>query len=153
MGVFSMLLSPGQVFLSIATCATVYGIGLVIYRLFFHPLRNFPGPKLAAATKWYEFYFDLVKGIGGQFAWEIDRMHEVYGRHSTQSEGAFETDRVTGPIIRITPDELHVRDPEWVDVLYAANPTHRNKYPPFAAMTGNPESCKQHLPNLTMIAS
>lgn len=35
-----------------------------------------------------------------------------------------------------------MRDPEWVDVLYAGNPTHRDKYPPFAAMTGNPESCK-----------
>lgn len=58
---------------------TVYGISLAIYRVYFHPLSKYPGPKLAAATLWYEFYFDVVKR--GRFAWEIKRMHEVYGTY------------------------------------------------------------------------
>jgi hypothetical protein len=49
----------------------------VIYRLYLSPIAKFPGPKFAAATDWYEFYYHVVKD--GQFGREVDRMHLVYG--------------------------------------------------------------------------
>lgn len=55
----------------------ICAIYTIIYRLYFHPLAKYPGPKLAAITLWYEFYFDIIKG--GRFPWEIERMHSIYG--------------------------------------------------------------------------
>jgi hypothetical protein len=57
----------------------LWKVATFVYRLYFHPLRKFPGPRLAAMTSLYTFYFNVVKG--GMFVWEIDRMHRQYGEH------------------------------------------------------------------------
>lgn len=49
----------------------------LIYRVYFHPLSKIPGPKLAAATSAYIFYFNVIKQ--GTFIWQLERLHEVYG--------------------------------------------------------------------------
>lgn len=54
-----------------------YTSTLVTYRLYFSPLSGFPGPKLTAATGWYEIYYQLVKG--GQFFRKLPEWHEKYG--------------------------------------------------------------------------
>ncbi len=91
------------------------------YRLYIDPLSKFPGPRLAAATRLYEFYFDIVKG--GQYTFEIGRMHDEYG-----------------PIVRISPYELHCNDPDFIDILYAGGSQKRNKYSFFTRLFGNPQS-------------
>lgn len=52
-------------------------ITVVVYRLYFSPLAEFPGPRLAALTLWYEFYYDVVKR--GRYTWKIMEMHAQYG--------------------------------------------------------------------------
>jgi hypothetical protein len=53
-------------------------IGLLsIYRLFLSPLAQIPGPKLAAVTRLYEMYYDLVKE--GQMPWKLQELHKHHG--------------------------------------------------------------------------
>lgn len=54
-------------------------LGTVVYRLFFHPLAGFPGPKLAAATGWYLAYFDMLVDPGAQVMFELQRLHRIHG--------------------------------------------------------------------------
>lgn len=56
----------------------IYCVLLVVYRLFFHPLRHIPGPRLAAVTYWYEFYEDVV--LNGHFIYSSPVLHAKYGR-------------------------------------------------------------------------
>ena len=55
----------------------IYALITVIHRLYFSSLAGFPGPKIAAATGWYEFYFDIIKR--GKYIYEIEKMHHKYG--------------------------------------------------------------------------
>lgn len=100
-----------------------YCLAIVIYRIFFHPLANFPGPKLAACTLWYEFYYDAM--LGGQWVWEIQRMHNKYG-----------------PIVRINPHELHIMDSTFYNAIYApaGGSKKRDKYAWWCGMAGAPGS-------------
>ena len=48
-----------------------------VRRLYFHPLAHIPGPKLAALSWWYEFYFDVVQQ--GKYVFQIQELHKQYG--------------------------------------------------------------------------
>ncbi|KAH8701276.1 putative cytochrome P450 [Phaeosphaeriaceae sp. PMI808] len=103
-----------------ATCI-VYTVVLVIYRLYFSPIARFPGPKLAAITGLYEFWYDAIRG--GKYLWEVEKMHEKYG-----------------PVVRIRPDEIHISDPDFYGVLYASGQERRDKVKKNARQFGAPDS-------------
>lgn len=79
--------------------ASFYVIVGAIYRLIYSPIARYPGPRLAALTFWYEFYYDVV--CKGRYTWKIQELHQTYG-----------------PIVRINPKELHVADPAFYDSVY-----------------------------------
>jgi hypothetical protein len=47
------------------------------YSVYLGPLSKFPGPKLAAATLWYEFYYDVI--LKGNYTFKIKELHRKYG--------------------------------------------------------------------------
>ncbi|KAL1598668.1 hypothetical protein SLS60_007808 [Paraconiothyrium brasiliense] len=81
-----------------AVAGVVYTAILVAHRLLFSPLAKFPGPKIAAVTSWYEFYHDYFRR--GKYVFKIKEMHDRYG-----------------PIVRITPHELSIHDPEFYNSI------------------------------------
>ena len=52
-------------------------LALAVDRLWFSPLSRIPGPRLAAATGLYEFYYECI--LGGKYIFEIEKMHQQYG--------------------------------------------------------------------------
>ncbi|EFR03531.1 benzoate 4-monooxygenase cytochrome P450 [Nannizzia gypsea CBS 118893] len=103
-------LLPVHLLALVVVSAFAYVIGDVIYQLRFSPLSKFPGPKIAAVTYLYEFYYDAV--LKGRYIFKVKELHERYG-----------------PIIRISPRELHISDPHFYSVLYShSNPRDKEYY-------------------------
>jgi hypothetical protein len=55
-----------------------YRLSIALYNISsFHPLSQFPGPKIAAASYLYEAYYDWWRV--GRYGRVIARMHKKYG--------------------------------------------------------------------------
>ncbi|ETS81109.1 hypothetical protein PFICI_06111 [Pestalotiopsis fici W106-1] len=86
-----------------------YRIALALWNISpLHPLSRIPGPKLAAATYLPEFYYDAIRF--GRYTQQIKKMHDEYG-----------------PIVRISPHEVHCADSAFVDEIYAVGGRKRDK--------------------------
>ncbi|KAJ5206527.1 Cytochrome P450 E-class group I [Penicillium cf. griseofulvum] len=109
-----------QPIVAITVAGVIYAVSLAAYRLWFSPLARFPGPKLAALTMWYEFYYDSF--LEGQYTFRIAEMHRKYG-----------------PIVRISPFELHIDDPDYYEILYSQHKP-MNKSILLTGMFGAPAS-------------
>ncbi|KAB5513263.1 cytochrome P450 [Coniochaeta sp. 2T2.1] len=68
-----------------AIATTLYWTVVAIYRLYFHPLARFPGPKLNAVT-WLP---GVVWTLKGRMPMETRKLHDKYG-----------------PVVRLSPNEL-----------------------------------------------
>ena len=114
MAVLQLEADPGAIATTLAVtllAGLAYYASILIYRLTLHPLAGLPGPKLAGATLWYEFWFDVVKE--GKYQFEIQRLHMTY----------------ESPIIRIGPNGVHVNDAAFADVVLAGAGQKRLKDP------------------------
>lgn len=58
-----------------------YKITVYVQRLYFHPLSAFPGPKICAASRIYEFYWDSVQK--GRLWKRLPELHKQYGSSSS----------------------------------------------------------------------
>lgn len=70
--------SPSGILATIVTIFLGYRLLLILYNISpLHPLSPIPGPKLAAATYFPEFYYDVI--CLGKYTTKIREMHEKYG--------------------------------------------------------------------------
>lgn len=120
-------LSLTAILVSLGAAHFVY---LVIWRLYYSPISKFPGSRLAAATGWYEFYYDFYHS--GKYIFEIERMHNVYGELSfigiDFSTRLGRLTPPTGPIIRVNPEELSIRDSSFYNELYVSGSKRRSEH-------------------------
>jgi hypothetical protein len=107
--------------------AFLYVVYAMVYRLYLSPIAHLPGPKLAALTTLYEFYYDFIHL--GQFYFQLERLHQQYGRlwhvanfvaENAERSAYPVTDFVPyqGPIVRIGPNEVHIADPDYFERIY-----------------------------------
>jgi hypothetical protein len=76
--------SVGDIGIGITLLCATYFIIVAIYRLYFSSYAKFPGPKLAALTYGYMFYYDAIAGKG-QYMYKIKELHEEYSSPSALS--------------------------------------------------------------------
>lgn len=84
-----------------------------IYRVTFHPLAAFPGPRLAALTNLYGASYDLLPNRS--YCKQLPALHDKYG-----------------PIVRAWPNHLHIRDIDAYNEIFKIG-TKFDKYPPHYA--------------------
>lgn len=165
------LLSPDRqgmlaAFAGITLCYTIF---IAIQRLYFSPIAKFPGPKLAALTWWHEFYYDAIQVTEpfppsqaaqtplnkAHVAWPVlqdDRPHARRLRYvpflSPRDPDHMTDFRPAGPIVRINPTEVHVKDPDWYEELYTGSSRPRNKSDWYVGRLGGGSIAGTHVHDL-----
>ncbi|KAL1639131.1 hypothetical protein SLS58_008218 [Diplodia intermedia] len=107
-----------------ACIANSFKLGLAAsifaYRLLFHRLRKFPGPKYAAASRFYAMYLACKNT---QYSNEVEKMHKQYG-----------------DFVRIGPREISINRPAAVRLIYGP-PSVCKKSPWYSQVTEDVTKC------------
>ncbi|KAI3318111.1 cytochrome P450 [Xylariaceae sp. AK1471] len=92
----SSMRNPRMILTTKSIGFVAYVLGQVIYNLYFHPLRNYPGPFWARAS----LLWRLLHSMDGRFHRYIEICHKRYG-----------------DVFRVSPDELSFCTPTaWTDI-------------------------------------
>ena len=54
----------------------IYSVGVIVYRLFFHPLASYPGPLLGRITDWYS----VIRSAAGDRHIHFLELHRKHGK-------------------------------------------------------------------------
>ncbi|KAL2832738.1 cytochrome P450 [Aspergillus pseudoustus] len=93
---------------ALAATLFLYQIGCFVYNLYLHPLRNYPGPRLAAISRLPLTYTTLC----GHSAFWIHKLHQKYG-----------------PVVRVAPSDLSYTDQRAWNDIYGSTPAHPLSFP------------------------
>ncbi|OTA81174.1 hypothetical protein M434DRAFT_85753 [Hypoxylon sp. CO27-5] len=96
---------PAESWIPISSIAFIIAIFIpllvtIVHRIYIHPLRHIPGPRLAAVSEFYGFYYNYIKE--GGFSKRFQYLHEKYD----------------SPVIRISPNHVHVNSPEFFEEVF-----------------------------------
>ncbi|RPA98502.1 hypothetical protein L873DRAFT_1769406 [Choiromyces venosus 120613-1] len=95
----------------------------IVHRLYFHPLSNFPGNKVARLSKLYEAWLNY-NGMNGPVVRDLCRKH--------------------GDFIRTGPNELAINNAEAVEIIWGrTQPTARGPFYEFANFVGEKHLASQ----------
>lgn len=96
-------------------------------------------------TLLYEFYYDLV--MGGTYTKQIHKMHETYGEDPSrllrgvtciEQQLIYFSLLLAGPLVRISPNEIHCNDAAFVDEIYASGARKRDKQAHYLGVLAGP---------------
>ncbi|RDW72725.1 cytochrome P450 [Aspergillus mulundensis] len=88
---------------ALAVALLSYALYHLVHTFHWHPLAPFPGPRLAALTRFYRAYFDI--------SWKHSFAHHLIELHNKY-----------GDVVRIGPNELHFRTPAaYLEIFSPAN--------------------------------
>ncbi|KZT53068.1 cytochrome P450 [Calocera cornea HHB12733] len=93
--------SPALALLVVFVALVFYVTASLLRGLFLSPLSRFPGPKLAAVTRFWAFF----EAISGRKVKGVHELHKMYG-----------------PIVRVGPNDLSISAPEAIPRLYSYKP-------------------------------